>query len=130
MTYKEAEGKIFDAYFRDEIKPYDNKFCFCGTLSPDDLWHHQFINGETKYFYTEREYSMMERALLDEIHILAGESKNMIHVFIEESPDWEDILFKSMCAALEVLKDIHRERGEKVDEDLILTKRNLETEKI
>jgi len=32
MTYKQAYDKIIDAYFKDEIKPMDSNFCFCGTL--------------------------------------------------------------------------------------------------
>lgn len=32
LTYKQAESKIFDAYFRDEIRPLSPEFCFCGTL--------------------------------------------------------------------------------------------------
>lgn len=121
LTYRQAYDKIIDAYFKDEIKPYSPKFCFCGTLCDNSMdWakdsylsvmkgapHNDFGN------YTGFDYMMMERALFCQDGKLVGE-------FTEE------VLFTGMCAALEVLKQIHKDRGENVDNVPVFTKRNLQ----
>lgn len=128
LTYQEAYDKIIQAYFKDEIKPFDAKFCFCGTLCDNNKsWYGCTIGRRHKDFksYSGQEYVMMEDALLDNLAITEREPGG---VFVdypdEESNEYEDALFKGMCAALEVLKQIHKERGENVD-SLPLTKRQL-----
>ena len=61
----------------------------------------------------------MERALLNSMEN---------HQVWEDGthPKYEDALFEGMCAALEVLKNIHKSRNEDVDECNYLVKRNLE----
>jgi hypothetical protein len=121
MTYNEAYNKIIDAYFKNEIKPYKAKFCFCGTLcDKSDAWHgvtgftifqsaHNDYNG-----YAGDDFVRMETALLESIRGVR-----------RLSDAYEDALFAGMCAALEELKAIHKSRGENVDELPKLTKRQL-----
>lgn len=113
LTYKQAYDKIIEAYFKDEIKPYDPKFCFCGTLNKgcDDYWKTYDIKLDGIYYYGA-ELQKLEEALFSKLP--------------RYCPDrGEEKLFAGMCAALDVLKEIHRERGENVDELPTLTKRQL-----
>lgn len=145
LTYKEAYDKIIQAYFKDEIQPYDSNFCFCGTLAPEIYsnvgyknWNnHDGKFDQSKHFYLLKEYYRMELALFKPlcatssvvlpnrpipIGYCAGKLK-------KDAEEYEDALFEGMCAALEVLKEIHRIRGENVDDLPVLTKRNLEAVK-
>lgn len=142
LTYKEAYDKIIDAYFKDEIQPYNTEFCFCGTLgyakySPSN-------NGRWMQWapiYTTEEYTKMENALLKTIaDRLLGE-ENYLSIYlgtvedtlrgnrkkVDTHPNYEDALFEGMCKALDELKEIHRQRGEDVDSLPQLTKRKLQT---
>src|SRR5688572_19763374 len=124
LTYKEAYDKIITAYFKDEIKPMNANFCFCGTLCGNtDNWF-KGVPGYRlgSHGYTGRELGRMEAAL-----IFNGEwwVRIITNVYSDPHKDYEDALFAGMCAALEVLKDIHRERGEDVDEVPGFTKREL-----
>lgn len=134
LTYRQARDLIIDAYFKDEIKPFDGEFCFCGTLN----------NGESDWVsakvcstgYLGDHLYLMERALFIPLQrcglIVIGKSgiHNTNHVnyweHVDKHPDYENALFDGMCAALDVLKEIHRSRGENVDEDIpAFTKREL-----
>lgn len=121
LTYKQAEDLIFKAYFNDKIKPYIKSFCFCGTLcyrKNEGL----FWNPNLYSFF---EYEMMEERLLSVLRDNTVGGVCNIYGFngfnygsryeITRHPNYEDALFKGMCASLEVLKQIHRDRGEDVD---------------
>jgi len=138
-TFNEQKEKIIQAYFKDEIKPYHSNFCFCGTLAPDE---YRTISGGRKYKnwnetktsyrseahnYTAKEYAKMETALLIEL-----DAKGIDDFYLDEfnkikedAPDYEDRLFAGMVAALEVLKQIHIESGEVIDETPVFEKRKL-----
>lgn len=129
LTYKKAYDKIIQAYFRDEIKPMSAEFCFCGTLAPDSMWGSCFRKEKNNYPYSIEEYQRMEEPLLLSI----GASKSGITgnwavnwYKLHRIPNYEDKIFKGMCESLEVLKEIHRERGENVDDLPPLTKRQLQ----
>jgi len=124
LTYKEAYNKIIDAYFKDEIKPLDTNYCFCGTLSPNRGWDFQL--NDCEYPYSRTEYRRMELALLDKLSDCKIVSKKGVYSFFP-SHSYEKKLFSGMCAALEVLKQIHKDRGENVDEETTFTKRVLTT---
>ena len=113
LTYKQAYDKIIEAYFKDEIKPLDPKFCFCGNLcDKTDHWYGGIENDyQPSHGYTATELMDMEAALLE--------------VSFFANPIDEEKLFAGMSAALDVLKEIHRSRGENVDELPVLTKRVL-----
>lgn len=113
MTYKEAEDKIIQAYFRDEIKPFDSSFCICGTLHGSETWNLISYWPMPESPYTYEEYKRIEWPLLFGINeFLSGK---MVYGDRETSSHWEDALFYGMCAALEVLKQIHIDRGENID---------------
>lgn len=144
MNYKESYDKVIDAYFKDEIQPYHPRFCVCGNLSnKSENW------GRSGY--SNPELRKVEAALLVTIH---AETVGFIGdpIFVEDHsygmegnhlafyeraqanggeyeilnhPNYENALFKGMCAALNVLKEIHRSRGEDVDNLPALTKREL-----
>lgn len=112
LTYKQAEDRIFKAYFKDEIQPYNPDFCFCGSLCDNKRdwyskaayaigWHFDF------YGYSGSDFYKMEFALLDRISEISENDEN-----------YEDALFEGMSAALDVLKQIHLERGEIIDEPI------------
>lgn len=121
-TYQQQFDKITEAYIRDEIKPLSKLFCFCGTLSND------WMKGDKNYSY--KEYADMEEALFSTIPEIEYMGKGTLSTskfaasiglldFLDEPekqiPNYEDKLFSGMVAALEVLKQIHIERGEVID---------------
>lgn len=125
LTYAEARNKILDAYFKDEIKPFDMNFCFCGTLAGGVEWAiPSNINGIDKK-YTKSEYTEMESALLyvftETFSTVVRSGNNPADwqvydsKYIVQHPEYENVLFRGMEKALEVLKEIHRSRGEDVD---------------
>lgn len=139
LTYKQAYDKIIEAYMKDEIKIFNVQFCFCGTLSPDKHWQSVVHNyNNVLYPYSVGEYGRMERALFssfrDDVVYYGICSLNPGFCFTEEDlmypsiriKNYEDKLFDGMCAALDVLKEIHRERGENVDDVVVLKKRQLQ----
>lgn len=115
MTYKQAFDKITEAYIKGEIKPLNSKFCFCGNLCNNDSGWRQ-DEGEVRkrkgYQYSREEFERMEWPLLG--------------VYYDErsNTNIEEYLFRAMCKSLDILKQIHKERGEDVDEE-IFTKREL-----
>jgi hypothetical protein len=127
LTYSQAYDKIIQAYFRGEIKPFDSRFCFCGTLSGSYRWDD---SG-----YTDNELMRMESTLLNQFpfvkYLGCKNVRSKSGLFISEEVErmgdeaFESTLFAGMCAALEVLKQIHIERGEVIDEVPVFTKRDL-----
>lgn len=133
LTYIEARDKIWNAYFRDEIKPCAPEFCFCGTLEGGYNW----LFEDKAINYSVKQYGEMERALFSHFpNIIWQKPGGLINQLeggwlddIFRLRNYEELLFSGMLAALEVLKQIHRERGEPIPEDEpLLTKRNLEGE--
>ncbi len=118
-SYKIQKDKIIDAYFKDEIKPMNANFCFCGTLCNNtSVWY----SSKGHNGYTSKEYLRMEEGLFKILYPSDWGD--------EKSKNWdgdEDQLFDAMCEALEILKKIHIEHGEVIEEDLPLTKRQLQT---
>lgn len=131
LTYSQAYNKIIDAYFKDEIKPFKEQFCFCGTLSPNANWsnsHLLDVRIHKHYPYSVDEYGRMEEALFSRMPKTRWRGVGWVWKKHERHEDnyTEDELFNGMCAALEVLKEIHRERGENVDTEATpFVKRNL-----
>ncbi len=130
MNYQTAYNKIIEAYFKDEIQPLQPKFCFCGTLSPNSSWNIQRryrLWYDISYPYTPHEYGLMENAFLKPLVDvpLEGDTFSFGGRTFVPSPLYEGKLFEGMCAALEVLKQIHIGRGEKIDEEIIFKKREL-----
>lgn len=134
MTYRQAYDKIIEAYFKDEIEPMDGKFCFCGTLCGNtEHWMSSIVNSD----YSVKELINMEDALLTPFS-----PKYVLKEYLEEhevetpgcwaggieedDSDYEEILFSGMSAALDVLRQIHIDRGEVIDEPIAFTQRKLD----
>lgn len=149
LTYRQAYDKIIEAYFKDEIQPMNPDFCFCGTLSGSNGWagprdeqDKSRINYRDKQLpfipsehnYSRKEYVEMERAILSELRScgifeIGRDAGDWAGHLQQNAPNYEDALFNGMCAALDVLKEIHRSRGENVDEEIpAFTKRELTTQ--
>lgn len=132
LTYRQAYDKIIEAYFNDEIKPYHGQFCFCGTLAHtpgSSAYDHNYWRQDD---YSHRELDKMEAALLITIMdlTLGGGDKYFTCMDDERTtvinhPNYEYALFEGMSAALDVLKQIHIERGEVIDELPVFAKREL-----
>ena len=124
-TYKQAYDKIIEAYFKDEIKPNDTKFCFCGTLNNNDSsWY-----SEDGFFYKRLELVKMEAALFKAFPETDWEYNRPTFSCEQELiTNYEDKLFEGMCAALEVLREIHINRGENIEGQFEFKKRELATQ--
>jgi hypothetical protein len=127
-TYNEQFNKITEAYIKGDIKPFDPNFCFCGTLCDNEKkWTCRPYGG-----YNNNDFFNMESALYKEL-IPAGlkvldfriSNTNVIENWqnIQKSPNYETALFNGMVAALEVLKQIHIEHGEVIDNVPVFVKR-------
>lgn len=131
-SYETQKEKIIQAYFKDEIRIYEASFCFCGTLSPDYDWSAQEIT-KREYPYTIDEYGRMEEAMFSTFPFNGGRrgicSASDSNRVYPETKGYEEYLFSGMCAALDVLKSIHKEHGQIISEDIPLTKRKLEAVK-
>src|SRR5688500_13377157 len=95
-SYKEQYDRIIEAYFKDEIKPLDSKFCFCGTLCDNTYeWHGASGRHNDSHGYYSFEFVKMENAILCKMRDVLDNS--ILRSF--SSPKYEDALFKGMCAA-------------------------------
>lgn len=124
LTYQQARDKIIEAYFKGEIWPLNASFCFCGTLCDNDSsWCKSPMESHNNsHGYKGAEFVKMETALLRTMQSQLGGSigSSCNH------PEYENILFNGMSAALDVLKEIHKSRGENVDDPAPFVKRQLE----
>lgn len=138
MNYKEAESLIIDAYFKDEIEPYNGGFCFCGTLNNNDA--HWRKTGSRDY--NRMEFIKMEHALLSTINMMTYNAGDIFYAsgkwdikdvhghtvdrgVVKKHPNYENALFEGMVQALNVLREIHKSKGENVDEEVVFKKRVL-----
>lgn len=107
--YSIQEAKIIDAYMSNDLDPYNNIFCMCGILTDfENSWkqeRHQ-SNFKDRHPYTANEYLRIESSLFFGIFEIDKEYRN---------PPSPDALFNGMLKGLEVLKNIHQEKGEIID---------------
>lgn len=143
LTYKQAYDLLIDAYYKDEIKPYDASFCFCGNLNENNRsWLSHDDKCTTHYDginYNGKELWLMEDALLSHLNKelytdgkytmfskdYSFEDGWVVRKDTTKYENYEDVLFEAFCKALDVLKQIHIERGEVIDEVCELSKRVL-----
>lgn len=121
IPYTEQWQKITEAYMRDEIKPWDDKFCFCGTLAGNtNNWHNGWDEVDFGQ-YKAQHYDRMEMALLQKLSCRS--------FFLKPYREYENEVFEGMCDALEVLRQIHIEMGDPtaIDFGTPLQKRSLKT---
>ena len=124
LTYKQAFDKITEAYIKEEIKPMRMDFCFCGTLACE-VKERDIGSYWDDERYSEQEYLRMEIALMKGLGAKRVIGGNGWHIGTERpyDADYEERLFAGMCAALDVLKSIHKERGEEVESVPVFKKR-------
>ena len=114
-TYTQQFNKITEAYIRGEIHPLKAKFCVCGNLCDNNTaWYNYNFKHNDFGCYSGKDYRRIEIALLLKF---SSSSLNMD----------EEELFNGMVASLEVLKQIHIEGGEVIDDAPVFTKRELLT---
>lgn len=120
LNYRQAFNLITEAYIKGEIKPWNASFCFCGTLCRSSGW---LVGSE--YFshsgYSASELERMEDALLNAIS--RGKKGSRNQRYKTETVEFENQLFAGMCAAIEVLKQIHIERNDPTVEEYPFIKR-------
>lgn len=117
--YNRTVQILVDAYFKDEIRPEDAEFCFCGTLCNGRISWSNSSFRQHYHSYSFLEYGLMEKALFSpwpDITWLKNGDIDSSHLELRSEPDYEQKIFDGMCAALGVLKQIHIERGEVIDE--------------
>lgn len=137
-TFIEQREKIIQAYFRDEIRPFEVKFCFCGTLCDNsNRWSQYNLkrNGEPIHcdvgLYKAGDFIKMEHALLIKIQAICETNEifdgwyGEDEVDVEFHPLYEQALFEGMCDALEILRQIHIEMGDETAIEIPLVKRQL-----
>lgn len=131
LTYQQAYDKIIDAYFKNEIRPYEPRFCFCGTLNNNEgEWFNSKLERSGIY-YTHKELKKMEMPFLMTIDYFTLNEGKKIPSSVDNSfsimihHNYENALFEGMCRALEVLKQIHISRGETIDGNIGFKKREL-----
>lgn len=128
-TYTEQFNKITEAYIKGEIEPNNTKFCFCGTLEGrrGDWYYKAHFGGNGTTVYSVGELVRMEAALFKQFPETVWDCVPFFSCSYTRIPDYEDKLFNGMVAALEVLKQIHIERGEIIDDAPQFQKRKLQT---
>lgn len=146
IPYKVQAEKIIQAYLKCEIRPYNACACFIGNLlnnnsrwvfARDVKWNFQ-NSGQKDVCITP---TLISNVLLTQMLLVVAtktikeESDNMYTIYdicqleqnflrIYETDD-EDSLFKAMTSTLEILKIIHVNLGEVIEEDTQLKKRVL-----
>lgn len=130
-SYKTQFDKITEAYIRGEIKPLDAKFCFCGTLCDNSTKWAKNPEEEHNDFagYLGNDFVRMEKALLTTSfnYLWDKTGGGILHAEELHPQEYEDALFNGMTAALKVLKQIHIQRGEIIDETPVFIKRTSNT---
>jgi len=135
-TFKEQSEKIIQAYLKCEINAGDACACFVGNLlNNKGEWidgRHSFeygkvdpnknmrsraiecINQESNSLYTLQEILELEEKFMTERYTRTGNDMNR-----------EDALFNAMTSTLEMLKQIHISKGEVIEDEITLQKREL-----
>jgi hypothetical protein len=145
ITFKEAYDRLMKAYMSCEVNAFNSKFCICGNLENNDrqwiresLNHKRFGKCSGLLNYSGEEYIEMEDAYMGPIIIYFSSNypnppdthgysryTSLITQYNSgkiDLPGYEDANFEGFCDAIEVLKEIHRTRGENVD-DVVFEKR-------
>lgn len=131
-TYQQQFNKITEAYIKGEILPFKACFCFIGNLlNKTDQW----VDARNSFcdvpnFFINN--SLMEKEIIRHAGGLykpmeIAQMETLFCRTYQKHGKTEDALFIAMCAALEVLKQIHIERGEVIDDAPVFTKRELQT---
>lgn len=127
MLFKTMFDKLTQAYIHDQVRPLDACACFIGNmLGGVNSWlvdaHHlqnggSFRNGHLQQAintYAEGYYTPLELALLEKLfmHTLSEKRGSWVQ---QDPQEREESLFEAFTAALDRLRQIHEEKGERVD---------------
>lgn len=138
-TFQEQYQKIVDAYYKEELEPWNGCACFVGNLlNKKDTWCNAryveigemqtnspileevltFVNKESNGLYSYQEVINLEQNFLN----IAYNRKNSL--WFVKGNQTEDSLFAAMESTLQMLRKIHESKGEVV-KDYNFTKREL-----
>lgn len=121
-TYTKQFDKLTALYIQGKVKPLDADTCFAGnvlqhcnwfSLVHSKKWRHlnqdipMFLN-----FYSINDARRIEKAFMDNIHIPMFLVKWMPSM----RKKYEDMVFNAFCKGLEMLKIIHEEKGQVIEE--------------
>jgi len=137
-TFKEQSEKIIQAYLKCEINPWAPCACFVGNLlnrsgkwvsrlpgshNRGKIWeNHPGLPHAIDSVFIESSglYSLQDVLLLE---------KNFLDIIDDNrTQDWEQTeegLFLAMVSTLEMLKQLHISKGEIIEEEVTLQKRQL-----
>lgn len=134
--FKEQFDKIITAYFKGTLKPFSQCNCFVGNLlNNNKQWAKcRHLGGDTEeiierirakdknYSFAESNIKKESNGLYNRFDIIRLE-KNFLLTYIRNGKN-EEALFEAMSSTLDVLKEIHRSKGE-VIEEIVVEKRKL-----
>lgn len=146
MKFIESYNKIVNAYLKDELEPLNACACFVGNLLNNSLhwgttcssenyqylgtfndvkpqrrsYHIDVIRKESNNFYTSDDITRLEYNFLHAY----GKASGFSWIKRYKDTRYEEELYRAMESTLLLLKQIHEEKGEIV-EDYTFTKREL-----
>jgi hypothetical protein len=135
LTYREAYDRIVDAYFKDQLNPFQSCACFIGNLLGSQIWSACRGNPKLKqesdkveglllinsFGYSIYQIELMEDNFLNEIFFAIkgyryASPRNEGYASGQLMGEkYENALFAAMSSTLDILKKIHEENGEVVD---------------
>ena len=155
MKYLEQREKVIQAYYNNELNPYNECACFIGNLlnnsdewsacrkptgvwewvkgvlienneSPNYQYSKSFIEEESNNFYKVKDIIDLESNFLQTIYKhIKCDSMNDT----KKHPNYEEALFLAMDSTLDLLLEIHKRNGDESVLDLekpVFNKRQLE----
>lgn len=140
LTFQQASDKILDAYFKDELEPFDNCRCFIGNIFDNNGSWGYFRNPQNvapielikdalylihEYGYTTVDIDQLELRFLNTIYkdvegeVMEKPWNTAIPEIFEtyeltedETRKKEDAIFHAMEETLELLREVHIAHGE------------------
>jgi hypothetical protein len=152
ITYKQQFDKLTEAYFNNEVHPYDDCVCFVGNLlNNNGDWSYfrdfnlirntgidlksliqpanpgvslqDILNNEAEGFYYFEEILGLEREFLTTYESITGVQEPAL--VISHIKIDEEALFQAFSKTLDMLYMIHVAKGENVPERIPFAKRGL-----
>ena len=142
MTYSVARDRILQAYYKDELNPYNHCACFIGNVldggdwawcrngygnvDPFELASIQWILDKGDGVYTPQDIMDMEKNFLTIINQNCQKRTDSIGFPTNKKhPNYENALFLAMDSTLDMLKACHELAGEIIDPP-VFVKRKME----
>jgi hypothetical protein len=109
MSYLLDHKKISEGYLGYKLDPFSSLSDVCGILSGRIDWNFRFNEGD---YYSVNDYKKINAAFWE----IMNQKITGIWVEKEESPLYERVLYKAVCAALDAMEDINIQNGDEVPE--------------